>query len=129
MMHSFPFPESERSWAASLFWPCLPISLTNDEVSRQFNVAWPVRRWVWAFVDTVATFERGDELEERTIDALQRALEAAGVEFTNGDQPGVRLTRAAAARSRESRRNVQTVGCRESSSRPSCQCAQEKTIE
>ena len=50
-------------------------------------------------IDTVARFERGDELKERTIDALQRALEAAGVEFTNGDQPGVRLTRAAAVRS------------------------------
>ena len=48
--------------------------------------------------DTVARFERGDELKERTIDALQRALEAAGIEFTNGDQPGVRLTKAAAAR-------------------------------
>src|SRR6476646_9547177 len=46
-------------------------------------------------IDTVARFERGDELKERTIDALQRALEAAGVEFTNGDQPGVRLTKAA----------------------------------
>ncbi len=43
-------------------------------------------------VDTVARFERGDELKERTIDALQRALEAAGVEFTNGDRPGVRLS-------------------------------------
>ena len=50
-------------------------------------------------IDTVARFERGDELKERTIDALQRALEAAGVEFTNGDQPGVCLTRVAAARS------------------------------
>jgi transcriptional regulator with XRE-family HTH domain len=49
-------------------------------------------------VDTVARFERGEELKERTIEALQRALEAAGVEFTNGDQPGVRLTEAAAAR-------------------------------
>jgi transcriptional regulator with XRE-family HTH domain len=49
--------------------------------------------------DTVARFERGDELKERTIDALQRALEAAGIEFTNGDQPGVRLTKGAAARS------------------------------
>ena len=28
--------------------------------------------------DTVARFERGEELKERTIDALQRALEAAG---------------------------------------------------
>jgi predicted transcriptional regulator len=26
-----------------------------------------------------------------TVDSLQRALESAGVEFTNGDQPGVRL--------------------------------------
>jgi hypothetical protein len=38
-------------------------------------------------------------LKERTIDALQRALESAGVEFTNGNQPGVRLTKAAAAQS------------------------------
>ena len=52
-------------------------------------------------IDTIARFERGDELKERTIDALQRALEAAGVEFTNGDQPGVRLTKAAAAQSVE----------------------------
>jgi transcriptional regulator with XRE-family HTH domain len=52
-------------------------------------------------IDTVARFERGDELKERTIDALQRALEAAGVEFINGDQPGVRLTKATAARSAE----------------------------
>jgi transcriptional regulator with XRE-family HTH domain len=55
-------------------------------------------------VDTVARFERGDALKERTIEALQRALEAAGVEFTNGDQPGVRLTKAAAARSADSPR-------------------------
>jgi transcriptional regulator with XRE-family HTH domain len=52
-------------------------------------------------IDTVARFERGDELKERTIDALQRALEAAGAEFTNGDQPGVRLTRVVAMRSVE----------------------------
>jgi transcriptional regulator with XRE-family HTH domain len=51
--------------------------------------------------DTVARFERGEELKERTIDALQHALEAAGIEFTDGDQPGVRLTKAAAARSAE----------------------------
>jgi transcriptional regulator with XRE-family HTH domain len=30
-------------------------------------------------VDTVARFERGEELKERTIDALQFALEAAGI--------------------------------------------------
>jgi transcriptional regulator with XRE-family HTH domain len=50
-------------------------------------------------IDTVARFERGDELKERTIEALRRALEAGGVEFTNGDQPGVRLTKAVAHQS------------------------------
>jgi transcriptional regulator with XRE-family HTH domain len=29
--------------------------------------------------------------QPRTIDALRAALEAAGVEFTNGDEPGVKL--------------------------------------
>src|SRR5712671_5653873 len=52
-------------------------------------------------IDTVARFERGDQLKERTVEALQRALEAAGVEFTNGEQPGVRLTKAVAAQSEE----------------------------
>lgn len=31
-----------------------------------------------------------------TVDKLRRALELAGIEFSNGDQPGVRLTSAAA---------------------------------
>jgi transcriptional regulator with XRE-family HTH domain len=52
-------------------------------------------------VDTVVRFERGDTLKERTIDALQRVLEAEGVEFTNGDRPGVCLTTRAAQRSVE----------------------------
>jgi predicted transcriptional regulator len=30
-----------------------------------------------------------------TLSAIQKALEAAGVEFTNGDQPGVRLRKKA----------------------------------
>ncbi len=48
-------------------------------------------------IDTVARFERADEFTERTVQALQLALKSAGVEFTNGDQPGVHLTKAAAA--------------------------------
>jgi transcriptional regulator with XRE-family HTH domain len=32
--------------------------------------------------------------QPRTVDAIRAALEAAGVEFTNGEQPGVRLKRA-----------------------------------
>jgi transcriptional regulator with XRE-family HTH domain len=53
--------------------------------------------------DTVARFERGDELKERTIEALQRALEAAGVEFIdeNGGGPGVRLRRPEKEKSRK----------------------------
>lgn len=51
-------------------------------------------------IDTVARFERGDELKERTIEALQRALESAGVEFIeeNGGGPGVRLRKPAKRR-------------------------------
>ena len=42
---------------------------------------------------TIVRFEASEELRERTVDAIRSALEAAGVEFTNGDQPGVRLAR------------------------------------
>ncbi len=47
--------------------------------------------------DTVARLERGEDLRERTIDALRRALESAGVEFIaeNGGGPGVRLKKTA----------------------------------
>jgi transcriptional regulator with XRE-family HTH domain len=41
--------------------------------------------------DTIARLERGEPLRESTLKTIQRSLEAAGVEFTNGDQPGVRL--------------------------------------
>jgi transcriptional regulator with XRE-family HTH domain len=51
--------------------------------------------------NTVTRIENGADAKQSTMDALQRALETAGVEFTNGDQPGVRLARAAAAHSAE----------------------------
>ena len=52
-------------------------------------------------VDTVARFERGEELKERTVDALQRALEAAGIKLIdeNGGGPGVRLAKRRAKKS------------------------------
>jgi transcriptional regulator with XRE-family HTH domain len=41
---------------------------------------------------TVTRFENGHSGGyPETLEKLQRALEAAGVEFTNGDQPGVRM--------------------------------------
>ena len=45
-------------------------------------------------IDTVVRFERGDELKERTIEALQRAFETAGVESPTGDRPGGRVPHA-----------------------------------
>jgi transcriptional regulator with XRE-family HTH domain len=41
--------------------------------------------------DTVKRFERGDDLKERTVKAIRVALEAAGVHFTVGDDPGLRF--------------------------------------
>ncbi|MBO1328926.1 helix-turn-helix transcriptional regulator [Acetobacter suratthaniensis] len=43
--------------------------------------------------DTIARFERGEELKATTIEAIRSALEAAGVEFIpeNGGGAGVRL--------------------------------------
>jgi predicted transcriptional regulator len=40
---------------------------------------------------TVTRLEAGQPLKPRTVEAIQHALEKAGVEFTNGDKPGVRL--------------------------------------
>ncbi|MBP2497791.1 transcriptional regulator with XRE-family HTH domain [Methylobacterium sp. PvP062] len=47
--------------------------------------------------DTVARFERGEALKDRTVAALQAALEAAGIIFIdeNGEGPGVRLRKQA----------------------------------
>jgi hypothetical protein len=47
--------------------------------------------------NTVTRFERGEPLRERTVDAISSALESAGMEFTNEDEPGVKLRRDAGA--------------------------------
>lgn len=67
-------------------------------------VGWGVRELAekaGVTANTVTRIENGADAKQSTIDRLQRALEAAGVEFTNGDQPGVRLTKVAAAHSGE----------------------------
>jgi len=51
--------------------------------------------------NTVTRIENGADAKQSTMDRLQSALESAGVEFTDGDQPGVRLTKATAPRSAE----------------------------
>jgi DNA-binding LacI/PurR family transcriptional regulator len=40
---------------------------------------------------TISRLEAGEELKPRTVEAIRRAFEKAGVAFTNGDEPGVRL--------------------------------------
>jgi transcriptional regulator with XRE-family HTH domain len=65
-------------------------------------VGWGVRELAekaGVAANTVTRIENGADAKQSTMDALQGALEAAGVEFTNGQQPGVRLTKAAAAHS------------------------------
>jgi transcriptional regulator with XRE-family HTH domain len=45
-------------------------------------------------VETIKRLERTEgpvSANVQTVDAVTRALEAAGIEFTNGEQPGVRL--------------------------------------
>jgi len=67
-------------------------------------VGWGVRELAekaGVTANTVTRIENGADAKQSTMDALQRALEAAGVEFTNGEQPGVRLKKAAAAHSAE----------------------------
>jgi transcriptional regulator with XRE-family HTH domain len=67
-------------------------------------VGWGVRelaKKAGVTANTVTRIENGADAKQSTMDRLQDALEAAGVEFTNGDQPGVRLTKVAAAHSVE----------------------------
>ncbi len=43
-------------------------------------------------VTTVRNFETEKSAPQRsTLDVMRRALEAAGIEFTNGGRPGVRM--------------------------------------
>ncbi|MFD1982413.1 multiprotein-bridging factor 1 family protein [Mesorhizobium newzealandense] len=62
-------------------------------------IGWGVRdlaREASVSVDTISRLERGEELMPRTIEAIRRALEAAGVEFIaeNGGGAGVRLRKS-----------------------------------
>ncbi len=57
-------------------------------------VGWGVRELAeraGVTANTVTRIENGADSKKSTMDALQKALEAAGVEFTNGQSPGVRI--------------------------------------
>jgi transcriptional regulator with XRE-family HTH domain len=48
--------------------------------------------------NTVTRIENGADAKQSTMDRLRGVLETAGVEFINGDQPGIRLIKGAGAR-------------------------------
>ncbi len=51
--------------------------------------------------NVIIDFEKGRRTPNRNnLAAIQRVLEEAGVEFTNGDTPGVRLRKKSAKRGR-----------------------------
>lgn len=57
-------------------------------------VGWGVRELAekaGVTANTVTRVENGADAKQSTIDALRKALEAAGVEFTNGGEPGVKI--------------------------------------
>jgi DNA-binding XRE family transcriptional regulator len=43
--------------------------------------------------DTIIRLEGGQELKKSTVGKVKGAFEAAGIEFTNGGEPGVKLKR------------------------------------
>ena len=45
--------------------------------------------------NTIARHERGETLYPRTVQTIRAALEAAGVTFPSGEEPGVKLRRQA----------------------------------
>jgi transcriptional regulator with XRE-family HTH domain len=49
--------------------------------------------------NTVSNFERGKYSgDPEKLAAIQHALEKAGIEFTNGEEPGVKMRRSAKGR-------------------------------
>jgi transcriptional regulator with XRE-family HTH domain len=77
------------------------LNWTQDEMASAAHLS----------VVTVRNFENEKSTPQRaTLDVIQRALEAAGVDFTNGEQPGVRLTKTAAAQPAEPARVPNPTG-------------------
>ena len=70
-------PDQSRAARGLLDW-------SQDELAARSNLS----------ESTVRDFEKGRRVPSiNNLAAIRRALEAAGVEFIDGDQPGVRLKR------------------------------------
>jgi transcriptional regulator with XRE-family HTH domain len=81
----------------------LKVSIRQIKAARAL-LAWSQEQLADAAAVSIPTIKRLESQDgplggrDETGAKIRLALETAGVEFTNGDQPGVRLTRAAAAR-------------------------------
>ncbi len=71
------------------------ITVTQCRMARA-ALDWGVRdlaKHAHVGTNTVARFESGKPANASTILLIKQAFEAAGIEFTNGDAPGVRVRR------------------------------------
>lgn len=59
------------------------LQMTQEDLARASGL----------YVRTITRFESGATWSDETRDAIQAALEARGVVFTNGDRPGFYLDR------------------------------------
>ena len=78
--------------------PGIELAAVQSKMAR-VAVGWGVRDLAKAArvsANTVSRLEAGDQLKPATVAAIRAALEAAGVTFTNGDEPGVKLRRSEA---------------------------------
>jgi transcriptional regulator with XRE-family HTH domain len=87
------YQEQRRIYHVNFYWYMVQMKAVQLRMARA-AVGWGVRELAdraGVTANTVTRIENGADAKQSTMDALQRALEAAGLEFINGEQPGVRL--------------------------------------
>ena len=71
--------------------------ITREQIRMaRAALGWGVRdlaREAGVSANTISRYENGYDALGETLKKMQRALEAGGVTFTNGDEPGVKLRR------------------------------------
>jgi transcriptional regulator with XRE-family HTH domain len=85
-----------HSHAVNLHLYSVPMNPVQLRMARA-AVGWGVRELAeraGVTANTVTRIENGADAKQSTMEKLRHALEEAGIEFTNGDRPGVRLRNA-----------------------------------
>src|SRR5215469_8640706 len=94
MLHWYSVP-SHRRYGVNPYLYSVPMNAIQLKMARA-AVGWGVRelaKKAGVTANTVTRIENGADAKQSTMDRLQHALEAAGIEFIqeNGGGPGVRL--------------------------------------